>query len=56
MIFYHYGSEADRLVIEAEGLLTAQTGSVYTLTSNAGPTAISVEYPAAEQQQRIDLN
>jgi ribonuclease BN (tRNA processing enzyme) len=56
MVFYHYGSEADRLGIEAEGLHTAQAGSVYTLTSNAGPTAIRVEYPAAQQQQRIDLN
>jgi ribonuclease BN (tRNA processing enzyme) len=56
MILYHYGSETDRLTIEAEGLLTAQAGSVYNLTFNTDQTAISLEFPATQQQQRIDLN
>jgi ribonuclease BN (tRNA processing enzyme) len=56
MIFYHYGSEADRLKIEAEGLQCARTGALYTLISNMDTATPKMEYPSTVDQQRIELN
>jgi ribonuclease BN (tRNA processing enzyme) len=55
MIFYHYGSEKDRLAIEAEGFLAAKTGSLYPLASPAVPIEID-ETHCATTPHLIELN
>ncbi|MEW8395753.1 MAG: MBL fold metallo-hydrolase [Candidatus Thiodiazotropha sp.] len=56
MIFYHYASEADRLIIEGEGLHAALPGSLYPLSATAAFSPLEIEYPAVEQRHRIEVN
>lgn len=56
MILYHYASEADRLIIEGEGFHAAQAGSLYPLSAATQQSPLEAEFPAVEQQRRIEVN
>jgi ribonuclease BN (tRNA processing enzyme) len=56
MIFYHYGSEDDRLSIEADGLHTARTGSIYPLNFNADRSDMIIRHHTGKPQERIKVN
>jgi ribonuclease BN (tRNA processing enzyme) len=56
MIFYHYGSSADRLVIEGEGFHAAQPGVPYPLRTYVDQVSMDVDYPAPEHPDRLEIN
>ncbi|MET0069555.1 MAG: hypothetical protein ABW096_05900 [Candidatus Thiodiazotropha sp.] len=56
MIFYHYLSEAERPIIEGEGLHAALPGPLYPLSATAASSPLEIEYPAVEQRHRIEVN